>query len=105
MGHFIAFHDLPVSLSIEKATVAFFQATHQTIAFTDMKAGAEVPLHEDMQESIDIVLEGELEMTIAGITGILTQGMMSFIPAHTPHQARAVSDCKVVTVIHPQRQL
>jgi quercetin dioxygenase-like cupin family protein len=105
MEHFITLDSLKISGAIERATVAFFETTHHTIAFTDMKEGAEVPLHEDMQESIDIVLEGILEMEIDGTSGILTPGMISLIPARVPHKARAVSDCKVITVIHPKRAL
>ena len=105
MEHFITFGNLETSVAIEGATAAFLQTGYQTVAFTDMKAGAEIPLHEDEQESIDIVLEGELEMQVGAARAILTRGMMSFVPPRTSHCAKALTDCKVVTVIHPRREL
>lgn len=105
MDHFITLNQLTVRDAIEGATAAYFQTAYHTVAFTEMKAGAEIPWHEDQQESIDIVLEGELEMQIGTATGTLRRGMISFVPPKTLHKATAITDCKVVTVIHPQRKL
>lgn len=104
MNHFIALDSLEANNAMEGATVAYFQTDYHTVGFTTMKAGAEVPLHQHVQEAIDIVLEGALEMKIGETTGVLTRGMMSFVPSNVPHQARAVTDCRVVTILHPQRK-
>jgi quercetin dioxygenase-like cupin family protein len=44
-------------------------------------------------------------MQIGETMGILTPGMMSFVPSNVQHRAKAVTDCKVVTILHPQRPI
>jgi quercetin dioxygenase-like cupin family protein len=103
MNHFIELNKLEIIDRLSGTTATYFQAAYSTIAYTEMKAGAEVPPHQHIQEAIDIVLEGELEMQIGENTGLLKQGMMSFVPPGILHRAKAVTDCKVVTVLHPKR--
>jgi quercetin dioxygenase-like cupin family protein len=105
MNNFITLDNLKTANAMEGADVAFFQTDYHTVGYTIMKAGAEVPLHQHVQEAMDIVLEGTLEMQIGETTGILTPGMMSFVPSNVQHRAKAVTDCKVVTILHPQRQI
>jgi quercetin dioxygenase-like cupin family protein len=105
MTHFIDLKELDIKDALPGATAAYFQTEYLTLAFTELKAGAEIPLHNHMQEAVDIVLEGKLEMQIAQTTDVLMPGMISFIPSNTFHSAKAISDCKVVTVLHPQREL
>ncbi|RPD39517.1 cupin domain-containing protein [Chitinophaga barathri] len=105
MSNFITLDKLKTKDALEGATVSFFQTDYQTVGYTVMKAGAEVPLHQHPQEAIDIVLEGMLQMTIGESTGILIRGMTSFVPSNVPHTAKAITDCKVITILHPQRKI
>lgn len=105
MSNFIELDGLEAINAMEGATVAYFQTNYHTVGFTAMAAGAEIPLHQHVQEAIDIVLEGELEMQIGETTGRLVRGMMSFVPSNVLHKAKAVTDCKIVTILHPQREL
>jgi quercetin dioxygenase-like cupin family protein len=66
MNHFIDLKTLKVKDSLPGATAAYFQTEHLTLAFTELKAGAQIPLHNHPQEAVDIILKGELEMQIAG---------------------------------------
>lgn len=105
MKHFIELKALEIKDSLPGATAAYFQTEHLTLAFTELKAGSEIPLHNHPNEAVDIVLEGELEMHIANTTDVLKRGMMSFVPSNAFHKAKALTDCKVVTVLHPKREI
>ena len=105
MNPFIELKLLDVKDKLPGATAAYFQTAHSTVAYTEMKAGAEIPLHKHVNEAVDIILEGELEMKIGERTEILKPGMMSFVPSNVLHKARALSDCKAVTILHPQKEL
>jgi quercetin dioxygenase-like cupin family protein len=105
MNHFIDLKTLEIKDSLPGATSAYFQTEHFTLAFTELKAGAEIPLHNHIQEAVDIILEGELEMQISDTTDIVKPGIISFVPSNTFHKAKAITDCKVVTVLHPKRDL
>ncbi len=103
MDHFIKLNSLEIKDRLPGATAAYFQTAYSTVAYTEPKAGAEIPIHNHANEAIDILLEGELEMQVGDFTDLLRSGMMSFVPSNTFHKAKALSDCKVVTILHPKR--
>ena len=105
MNHFIKMNTLEVKDTLPGASAAYFQTAHSTIAYTELKTGAVIPMHNHMNEAVDIVLDGVLEMQIGETKAMMQRGMMSFVPSNVMHSARAMTDCKVVTVLHPQRSM
>jgi quercetin dioxygenase-like cupin family protein len=105
MDHFISLGQLPLKEAIKGGFLGILQTANLTIAYTNLKAGVTIPLHQHPEEAIDIVLEGELEMQVGDATSILNNGMISVVPSNIPHTARALSDCKVITVFYPRRGL
>ena len=105
MNHFIELKSLAATEALKGAILSFINTENLTIAYTDMKAGVEIPLHHHHEEAVDIILEGILEMQIGEKTDTLTHGMISIVPSNTPHQAKAITDCKGVTIFYPKRKL
>lgn len=105
MKNFIDLKALKIKDVLPGATAAYFQTAFSTFTYTELSAGAEIPLHNHVQEAVDIMLEGKLEMEIDGEANILKQGMMSFVPSNIFHKAKAITDCKVLTVLHPKRNV
>jgi quercetin dioxygenase-like cupin family protein len=68
-----------------------------------VEAGASIPIHEHLHEQVAHVLKGSFELTVAGETKILEPGMVAMIPPHVPHGGRAVTDCELLDVFHPER--
>jgi quercetin dioxygenase-like cupin family protein len=67
--------------------------------------GAGVPTHAHPHEQIGLVLEGTIEMTIAGETRTLAPGHAYTIPGHLPHSAVAGPDgCLVLDIFSPPRE-
>ncbi|HNX97506.1 MAG TPA: cupin domain-containing protein [Candidatus Aminicenantes bacterium] len=60
-------------------------AGHQ-ILFMEFAADAELPEHSHAGQW-GIVLEGEIELTVAGVPATYRKGDRYFIPAGTPHSA------------------
>jgi quercetin dioxygenase-like cupin family protein len=104
MNHFIALNDLENKEVMKGITLDFFRTEHLTVAFTALKAGAEIPLHHHIHEAIDIVMDGELEMQVGETNGVLKPGVISNVPSNIPHKAQAITDCKVITVFYPLRE-
>ena len=104
MEHFIELDKLTLKELIKDGFAGFVQTEHLTLAYTDMKAGVEVPLHQHPEEAADIVLEGELEMQVGEASRVLQRGMISVVPSNVPHRARAITNCKVVTILYPRRE-
>jgi quercetin dioxygenase-like cupin family protein len=105
MKHFIVFDQLQAKEMLKGAGAAFLQTEHLTVGYTHMKAGSEIPLHHHAEEAIDIVLEGEMEMQIGDVTDTVRRGGMTYVPSNVPHKAKASTDCKVVTVFYPKRDI
>jgi quercetin dioxygenase-like cupin family protein len=105
MNHFIILNQLETLEAMQGAFLASVQTENLTVAYTDMKAGVEIPLHHHHQEAVDILLEGILEMQIGEKSDTLSPGMISIVPSNITHQAKAITDCKVVTIFYPKRQM
>lgn len=103
MDHFVSLDKLALQELIKNGFAAFLQTENLTIAYTDMKAGVEIPLHHHPEEAVDIVLEGEFEMQVGEKTDVLKNGMISLVPSNVPHRAKAITDCKVVSILYPRR--
>ena len=105
MDHFISLEKLEAIEAIKGGFLSSIQTNHFTIAYTNMKPGVEIPLHHHPEEAVDIILEGELEMLIHDKTEKLTRGMISIVPPNFPHKAKAITECKVVSILFPKKYL
>jgi quercetin dioxygenase-like cupin family protein len=105
MNHFIILNQLETLEVMQGAFLASVQTENLTVAYTDMKAGVEIPLHHHSEEAVDIILEGILEMQIGEKSDTLSPGMISIVPSNIMHRAKAITDCKVVTIFYPQRKI
>jgi quercetin dioxygenase-like cupin family protein len=103
MNHFIELKSLAATEALKDALLSAVNTENLTIAYTDMKAGVEIPLHHHPEEAVDIILEGILEMQIGEKTGTLTHGMISIVPSNAPHKAKAITGCRVITIFYPKR--
>ncbi|MGB5942199.1 MAG: cupin domain-containing protein [Leeuwenhoekiella sp.] len=75
-----------------------------TLAFWEVKAGAEVPEHSHMNEQVMHVIEGEFEFTLAGETKIYFPGDIVVIAPHKTHSGKAIIPCKLLDVFSPTRE-
>ena len=82
----------------------YFHTNSMTIGFVDIEKGAILPAHSHIHEQTTQITEGQLEMTIGGVTQILEPGTITLIPANVVHSANALTDCKVVDIFNPVRE-
>ncbi len=67
--------------------------------------GAAVPEHQHPEEQITLVLEGELEFTLAGKTRVIGPGEGVAIPSGVPHSARVLGQpARAIDAWHPIRE-
>jgi quercetin dioxygenase-like cupin family protein len=105
MPHFIALNKLAAIPATEGILLSTVQTENLTLAYSSMKAGAAVPLHQHTEEAVDIIIEGVLEMQVGEKSDTLSHGMISIVPSGVAHKATAITDCKVLTIFYPQRSL
>ena len=82
----------------------FVHAENMSLAFWEVKAGADFPEHTHPHEQVSVVTEGEFELTVDGETQVLKPGNIAVIPSNVPHSGRAITDCRIVDAFQPVRE-
>ena len=75
-----------------------------TFAHYDFKRGSAIHEHFHPQEEVYEVLEGELELTIDGVTKIVQPGLVAVVPSNVSHSVRALSDGRAIIVDYRLRR-
>lgn len=82
----------------------YFHSPSMTFAHYEFAAGASIHEHFHAQEEVWNVIEGELEMTIDGVTAIARPGFAAIVPANARHSARALTGGRALIVDYPLRR-
>ena len=82
----------------------YFHSANMSFAHYDFAGGSSIHEHYHPQEEVYEVIEGELEVTIDGVTQIARPGMVAIVPANARHSVRALSDGRVIIVDYPLRR-
>jgi quercetin dioxygenase-like cupin family protein len=82
----------------------FVHSETMTFALWRIDKGALLPSHSHFHEQVIHLLEGELEVTVDGVIGVLKAGMVGIVPRNAVHSGRALTDCRVLDVFSPKRE-
>ena len=82
---------------------AIFSSSLMTFAHWDFEEGASIHNHSHEQEEVWHIVEGSLEVTIAGETQTAGPGMVAIVPANTKHSVRALTSGKAIVADCPLR--
>jgi quercetin dioxygenase-like cupin family protein len=74
-----------------------------TFAYWDFRKGSDIHAHDHPQEEVWHVIEGELEVTVAGETHRAGPGMAAIVPPNTTHSVVALTDGRAIVVDYPLR--
>lgn len=82
----------------------YFDSPSMTFANWEFDKGSSIHEHFHPQEEVWQIIEGQLEVTIDGVTQIAGPGMVAIVPANTRHSVVALSDGKAIVVDYPLRR-
>jgi len=82
----------------------YFHSQNMTFAHYDFKRDASIHEHFHPEEEVYEVTEGELEVTIDGVTEIVRPGRVAIVPGNARHSVRALSDGRLIVVDYPVRR-
>jgi quercetin dioxygenase-like cupin family protein len=82
----------------------YFHSSSMTFAHYDFTLGASIHEHFHPEEEVYEVIEGELEMTIDGVSQIARAGLVAIVPANVRHSVKALTDGRVIIVDSPRRR-
>jgi quercetin dioxygenase-like cupin family protein len=80
-----------------------FDTANMTFAHYSFDAGSSIHEHAHPNEEVWNVIEGQLEVTIDGNTGIAGPGFVAVVPPNALHSVRAISDGRAIVVDYPLR--
>jgi quercetin dioxygenase-like cupin family protein len=81
----------------------YFHAVNMTVAHYEFTRGASIHEHHHPQEELYEVLEGELELTVDGVTQVARPGVAAIVPSNARHSVRALTDGRAIIVDSPAR--
>jgi quercetin dioxygenase-like cupin family protein len=101
---FITLEDLPEKEAVPGFWGRFVHSEHMTVAFWRVEAGSILPEHTHQHEQVTAVLEGELELSLAGEKQVLKPGIVVTVPANVKHQGKALTPCRLMDAFYPVRE-
>ena len=81
-----------------------FHSASNTFVWWEFDKDADIHGHSHAQEEVWHIIEGELAMTIAGVSKVCGPGSIALIPPETEHSARALTPGRAIVVDHPVRE-
>jgi quercetin dioxygenase-like cupin family protein len=81
----------------------YFDSENMTFGHYVFEAGSSIHEHSHPNEEVWNVVEGQLEVTIAGKTQVAGPGFVATVPPNTLHSVKAISDGRAIVVDHPRR--
>jgi len=81
-----------------------FHSSKMTFWHYDFACGSSIHEHWHPQEEVWEVIEGEIELTIDGVTQIARAGMAGIVPPNVHHSVKALTDGKAIIVDYPLRR-
>ncbi len=81
----------------------YFHSDTMTFAHYDFVRGASIHEHFHSQEEVCEVIEGELEITIDGVTHVARSGVVAIVPSGARHSVKALSDGRAIIIDSPRR--
>ena len=82
----------------------YFHSPSMTFAHYDFEAGSSIHEHFHPEEEVYEVIEGELELTIDGVSQVVRPGVVGIVPSNVAHSARALTDGRAIIIDHPARR-
>jgi quercetin dioxygenase-like cupin family protein len=101
---FLKLDDLKEHEILPGCHVRFIHSERMSFAYWHFDPDATIPPHSHPHEQVGTMIEGELEVTIDGVTRHLTPGCVLVVPSNSMHSVRALSRCYVIDAFCPVRE-
>ena len=100
---FIDTQRMPLKEPLPGWHVRFVHSQTMLFGHYDVEAGASIHEHQHPNEEVWNIIDGELEVTIAGETRIAGPGCVAVVPPNTLHSVKALRPGRVIVVDYPRR--
>jgi len=101
---FLDTNSLPVMERLPGWRGRYFHSQNMTFAHYEFTRGSSIHEHFHPEEEVYEVIEGELEVTIDGMTQIAGMGRVAIVPGNVRHSVKALTDGRAIIVDYPARR-
>jgi quercetin dioxygenase-like cupin family protein len=81
----------------------YFHSANMTFAHYEFSRGSAIHEHLHPQEEVYQVIDGQLELSIDGVTQVVQPGLVAIVPCNARHSVRALTDGRAIIVDYPVR--
>jgi quercetin dioxygenase-like cupin family protein len=81
----------------------FFHSQNMTFGYYSFEAGASIHEHSHPNEEVWHIIEGEVEVRIAGQMRLAGPGSVAIVPPNTAHCVKALTSGRSIVVDYPLR--
>ncbi len=81
----------------------FFHSENMSFSYYSVTAGASIHEHSHPNEEVWNVIDGQLQVTIAGETCVAGAGSIAIVPPNTVHSVKALTNGRAIVVDYPLR--
>src|ERR1700690_2216299 len=78
----------------------YFHSPSMTFAHYDFVGGSSIHEHFHPEEEVYEVIEGELELTIDGVSQIVRPGVVGTVPSNVRHSVKGLTDGRAIIGDH-----
>ena len=100
---FVDINDLTITERLPGWHGRYFHSPNMTFAHYDFDRGSSIHEHFHPEEEVYEVIEGELEVTIDGVTKIARPGVVAIVPPNSRHSVKALTSGRAIIVDTPRR--
>ena len=101
---FVDTHSLDVIERLPGWRGRYFHSPSMTFAHYEFKRDSFIHEHFHPQEEVYEVIEGELEVTIDGVTQVARAGLVAIVPGNVRHSVHALTNGRAIVVDYPLRK-
>lgn len=101
---FVEIESLPSKEIVKGFHARTIHTGTMTFVYWTVEAGYAIPEHSHLHEQVAHVLNGEFALRVGGETKVLKPGLVAVIPPHVRHGGKAITDCQLLDVFHPERE-
>jgi quercetin dioxygenase-like cupin family protein len=92
---------IEIAPGIRRRTITYGMSMYQMVAKLD--AGSRMPEHKHSQEQIVHILEGRMNLIVAGVPHELKGGESFYLASNVPHAVETIVDTMVLDTFSPPR--
>ena len=82
----------------------FFHSRKMTFAYYTVVAGAWIHEHSHPNDEVWNIIDGQLEITIAGKSWVAGPGCAAVVPPNIAHSVKALTNARAIVVDYPRRR-